>query len=118
MDRDGGNGRDRGNHVVYGHSFALYSTAAYYAATGDPNALNLAIDVYNFLDDYAYDSTYGGYYYTLDDTRKTTDINVHVLEALIEFYQALPTAHYLRPEVESRLSELLAHFHDADDLPL
>jgi mannobiose 2-epimerase len=112
VDRDGSNGRGGGNLLVYGHAFALYGAAAYYAASGEQSALDFAIQVYNFLDDNVYDPTYGGYYITLDDTRKDTNVNVHVLEALIEFYQALPTSHALRSEVADRLEELLACFHD------
>lgn len=114
VDRDGSNGRvgNKGNNLAYGHAFALYGAAAYYAASGEQSALDFAIQVYNFLDDNVYDPTYGGYYITLDDTRKDTNVNVHVLEALIEFYQALPTSHDLYSEVASRLSELLVRFHD------
>ena len=112
VDRDGSNGWGGGNLLVYGHAFALYAAAAYYTASGEQAALDFAIQIYNFLDDNVYDSTYGGYYITFDDTRKDTNVNVHVLEALIELYQALPTSHDLRSEVESRLSELLTRFHD------
>ena len=112
VDRYGNNGSDRGNYIVYGHAFALYGVAAYYAASGEQDALDFAIQIYNFLDDNVYDSTYGGYYRTLDDTSKNTNVNVHMLEALIEFYQALPTSHPLRSEVSSRISELLVRFHD------
>jgi unsaturated rhamnogalacturonyl hydrolase len=114
VDRGGSNGSGGGNYLVYGHAFALYGAAAYYSASGDPDALDFAVDCYNFLDDNLYDNEYGGYYITLDDVdkQKDTNVNVHMLEALIEFYQALPESHGLRSEVASRLSELLACFHD------
>ncbi|MFC1894004.1 AGE family epimerase/isomerase, partial [Chloroflexota bacterium] len=111
VDRDGSD-PGGGDDLVYGHAFALYAAAAYYAASGEPDALAFSILVYNFLEDNVHDSTWGGYYKTLTDTRKDTNVNVHVLEALIELYQALPTSHDLRSEVEDRLSELLVRFHD------
>jgi mannobiose 2-epimerase len=114
VDRDGSNGWGGGNYLVYGHAFALYGAAAYYSASGDTDALDFAVDCYNFLDDNVYDTEYGGYYITLDDVdkQKDTNVNVHMLEALIEFYQALPESHGLRSEVADRSSELLACFHD------
>ena len=63
--------------------------------------MDFAIQVYNFLDGNVHDPTYGGYYITLTDTRKDTNVNLHVIEALIELYQALPMSHDLRPEVET-----------------
>jgi mannose/cellobiose epimerase-like protein (N-acyl-D-glucosamine 2-epimerase family) len=98
VDRDGSNGRMgfKGNYLVYGHAFAIYAAAAYYVASGEQAALDFAIQVYNFLDDNVYDPIYGGYYITLVDTRKDTNVNLHVLEALIELYKALPTSHALR----------------------
>jgi mannobiose 2-epimerase len=113
-DRSGNSGWDSGKEgfVVYGNAFGLYASAAYYALSGDTAALNLAVNAYNYLDDYFYDSQYGGYYLTLSDKRKDTNTNVHMLEALIELYKDLPASHSLRPEVGSRLSQLVARFHD------
>ena len=113
-DRDGSNGRvgNKESLVVYGHAFAIYAVAAYFDASGDPAALDFAVDGYNFLNDYAHDGTHGGHYVTAGNTDKDTNVNLHVLEALIEFYQAMPTSHTLRSEVASRISELLVHLHD------
>jgi len=114
-DRNGSNLRDTGKetYVVYGNAFGLYAAAAYYAASGNGNALTLAINAYNYLDDYFYDSQYGGYYITASDKRKETNTNVHVLEALIELYKDMPATHALRSEVASRISQLLGRFHDS-----
>jgi hypothetical protein len=59
VDRDGSNGWGGGNYLVYGHAFALYGAAAYYSASGDPEALDFAVDCYNFLDDNVYDAQHG-----------------------------------------------------------
>ena len=112
VDRDGSNPRvgNKGAYLVYGNAHALYAAAAYYAASGEAAALDFAVQVYDFLDDYLHDTSYGGYYINLDDLRKDTNVNLHVLEALIEFHQALPAMHNLRPEVASRIGELIACF--------
>jgi cellobiose epimerase len=113
-DRNGSNRRNSGKEsfIVYGNSFGMYAAAAYYAASGDANALTLATNAFTYLDTYFYDTQYGGYYITASDKRKETNTNVHVLEALIELYGALPTSHSLRSTVASRLSQLVARFHD------
>lgn len=113
-DRNGGNPRNSGKetYIVYGNAFGMYAAAAYYALTGDSAGLNLAINAYNYLNTYFWDTQNGGYYITATDKRKETNTNVHALEALIELYNDLPTAHALRPDVGNRLSTLLARFHD------
>jgi len=113
-DRNGSNLRNTGKetYIVYGNAFGMYAAAAYYAASADANALTLATNAFTYLDTYFYDSQYGGYYITASDKRKETNTNVHVLEALIELYNALPTSHSLRSTVGSRLSQLVTRFHD------
>jgi mannobiose 2-epimerase len=112
VDRDGSSPRvgNKGTYLVYGNAHALYAVAAYYTASGESDALDLAVQVYDFLNDYLYDTSNGGYYINLTDMRKDTNVNLHVLEALIEFYQALPEMHNLRPEVASRIGELINCF--------
>ena len=113
-DRDGSNGRvgDKEDLVIYGHAFAIYAAAAYFEASGEPAALDFAVDGYNFLDDYGHDSTYGGYYVTASNTVKDTNVNLHVLEALTALYHVMPTSHTLSQKVASRINELLVHLHD------
>jgi len=113
-DRDGGNGRigNYGSYIVYGNSHALYAASAYYGASGDTDALDFAIDVYQFLNDYAWDTVYGGYYVSGSNTDKDTNVNIHVLEALLELYEALPATHALYTEVEGRIGELVTLLHD------
>jgi len=114
-DRNGSNLRNTGKetYIVYGNAFGMYAAAAYYAAFGDASALTLASNAFNYLDTYFYDPQYGGYYITATDKRKETNTNVHVLEALIELYNAMPTSNSLRATVGSRLSQLVGRFHDS-----
>ena len=115
VDRNGANPRNAGkeSYIVYGNAFGMYAAAAYYAASGDANALTLALNAFNYLDTYFYDPQYGGYYLTASDTRKETNTNVHVLEALIELYNDLPVSNAMRTVVGNRLAELLTRFHDS-----
>ena len=113
-DRNGSNLRNTGKetYIVYGNAFGMYAAAAYYAASGDANALTLASNAFTYLDTYFYDTQYGGYYITATDKRKETNTNVHVLEALIELYNDMPTSNSLRATVGSRLGQLVGLFHD------
>lgn len=89
---------------LYGNAFALYGLAAFYGASGDTAALNLAKRAFRWLDRGAHDGRYGGYFNSL--TRKgepyqpageggaayPKDYNsgIHILEALAELYQVWP----------------------------
>ncbi|HEX7507829.1 MAG TPA: AGE family epimerase/isomerase, partial [Polyangia bacterium] len=114
VDRNGSNPRNTGKeaYIVYGNAFGMYAAAVYYSVTGNASALTLAINAYNYLNTYFWDPQYGGYYLTATDKRKETNTNVHAIEALIELYNDLPASHALRSDVASRLSTLLARFHD------
>ncbi len=114
VDRNGANRRDNGKEgfTGYGNSFGMYAAAAYYAATGDNNALTLATNAFSHIETYFYDPTYGGYTITKTDKRKENNTNVHMLEALVELYSDLPANHSLRATVGSRLSQLITRYHD------
>lgn len=85
---------------LYGNAFAIYGLAAYYAASGEQEALDLAIETFRWLDQGAWDPEYGGYFTNLDrqgrplgvDSRRAKDYNsgIHILEALAELYQVWP----------------------------
>ncbi len=88
------------NKGLYGNAFAIYGLAAYYGASGDQEALDLAIETFRWLDAGAWDPEYGGYYTNLDrqgrplgvDSPRAKDYNsgIHILEALAELYQVWP----------------------------
>lgn len=46
---------------LYGQGFALYGLSEYAIASGDSSATALAQQLFGILEDYAYDSQYGGY---------------------------------------------------------
>jgi len=47
---------------AYGQAFAIFALSEYHMATGDPEALQLAADTFQWLDMHARDTMYGGYY--------------------------------------------------------
>ena len=90
--------------MVYGQAFAIYALAEYHLATGDAEALDLALETYGLLERAARDPDDGGYCeacdrdwkgsvrYALSDVDipcdKSMNTNLHVLEALSSLYRA------------------------------
>lgn len=105
---------------AYGNSFALYALAAYYRATGDTSALNLAIREFHWLEKHSHDPVYKGYYQHMDrdgtpikrpaniDSRAETgykdqNTSIHLLESLTELYAVWPDS-----LLKIRLNEMLS----------
>ncbi len=86
--------------VVYGQSFAIYSLADYYLATGDERGLIYAKKTFDLLQKYCADTLYGGYYENLEDNwipaeggfsagdRKGLDTHLHLMEAFTSLFMA------------------------------
>lgn len=91
------------NKEAYGNAFGIYALAAYYHASGDAAALDLAILAFQWLDKHAHDGEHKGYFQHLqrDGTPVKRDANVastsplgykdqnssiHLLEAFTELY--------------------------------
>jgi len=88
----------------YAQGFGIYGLAAYHRATGDKKALNMAIELFELLEKYAYNKKYGGYLeaYTanwklMEDLRlsekepnekKTMNTHLHILEPYTELYRS------------------------------
>ena len=113
---------------VYGQAFALYAISEYYRATGDPAALDQAIALYRLIEKHAADPADQGYFEAfsrdwspLEDLRlsekdaneqKTTNTNLHVLEAYANLYHAWPDA-ILRRRIILLLGVFTRHIVDA-----
>jgi len=105
--------------IAYGQSYAIYSIIAYHSLTRNPDALELAINTFHWLEEFMYDPVNKGYFSFTDQDRniigrpdytgclngpcmKGINSILHLLEAYIELYKAWPDA-----LLYARLSELL-----------
>jgi len=121
-------GKDKSNpqaaKEAYGNAFAIYALAAYYHASKDTAALNLAKKAFMWLEKHSHDPKYKGYYQILkmDGTPLIRDASVpstsnvgykdqnssiHLLEAFTELYSVWPD-----PLVRERLQEMLFLIRD------
>jgi len=109
----------RPNKHMYGQAFGLYSLSEYAMASKSQEALNLARRMFRLMEEHAHDRDYGGYNelflpdwspptraehaylgYGLDVKRMNT--HLHMLEALITYYEATKD-----PLGKERLTELV-----------
>ena len=117
-----------GFHLTYANAFALYALAEYAKINPDPGVLAWVEKVFNWLEEQAYDADKGGYFNlvfldkTLEAQAQAGEANVgwgggqwkgqntsiHILEALMNVFQVLPTA-----EVKTRLAEMLQVVRDS-----
>jgi cellobiose epimerase len=115
--------------TAYGNSFGIYALAAYYAASGDINALELAKKAFLWLENHSYDHEKQGYFQSLTregtprtrtkDTPIKTELgykdqnsSIHLLEAFTELYQVWPD-----PLLRERLEEMLYLIRDRITTP-
>jgi cellobiose epimerase len=117
---------------VYGIAFVLYAASQVYEVTHDDRAIQVARDVFQWLERYAFDPEYGGYHeaFTRDGKAisqwdpkapiakrtdrlgiyygfKTMNSHIHLLEALAAFHKVEKS-----PRAKQRLEEILAIVRD------
>ncbi len=119
---------------IYGEAFCCYGLCEYAAAIKElrqdvlsEEAMNYALDIYNFLEKYAFDSKDGGYLEACSQNWSPTDdmilspkdmncpksmnTNLHVMEAYTNLYRTLPVvfsdAKAIRAEVGDSLAALV-----------
>lgn len=117
---------------LYGEAFALYALSACYEATGEKQALNLARQLFQWLETHSHDAQNGGYVEALsrdgkpilpqgpmtpDNARfagggfilgyKSMNAHIHMLEALCALHRV-----WKDPTVHARLGEMLAIVRD------
>ncbi len=105
---------------MYGQSFALYALSEYYAASKDPQALDLASRLFALFERHAHDPRYGGYiesfnqdwstppageigYMQVPPDMKLMNTHLHLLESMTAYYRASHS-----PVAQDRLIELVA----------
>ncbi len=119
-----GNVKDTTGKMTYGNAFGIYASAAWYRASGDTNALNLAKICFWWLEKNCHDPIYKGYYQDLlpDGTPikrtaavpstssvgyKDQNTSIHLLEAFTELYDVWPDS-----LLRERLHEMLLLIRD------
>src|SRR5436190_4988843 len=115
---------DNSEKTTYGNAFGIYALAAWFKASGDTNALDLARNCFLWLEKHCHDPVYKGYYQNLqlDGTplKRTTatpststvgykdqNSSIHLLEAFTELYGIWPD-----PLLKERLKEMLLLIRD------
>ncbi|WP_276502504.1 AGE family epimerase/isomerase [Terrimonas pollutisoli] len=123
-----GNLKDSSAKTAYGNAFGIYASAAWYKASGDKAALQLAKDCFQWLEK-AHDPVYKGYYQDLlpDGTPikrtavvpstsslgyKDQNSSIHLLEAFTELYSVWPNE-----LLQQRLKEMLYLVRDVITTP-
>jgi mannobiose 2-epimerase len=108
---------------IYGQAFTVYSLAEFRRATGDPDALAKALQIYEAIESASYDALHRGYFETYErdwtlaqdqrlskvdmDAKKSMNTHLHLLEA----YANLLRCHN-HTALRTRLKELIHVFLD------
>jgi cellobiose epimerase len=107
---------------IYGHAFAIYALSAYYEATQDGNALDLALSAFELIEKHAHLGSFQYHEEFKRDWSKkdneqlsahgvdhpyTTNTLLHLMEAYTKLYQASGI-----PLVKQRIQELIHGFKD------
>ena len=108
---------------VYGQAFCIYGLAAYVAATGNEEALQLAKSIFLKVEEYSFDKINGGYieaftadWKAIEDLRlseqdanekKTMNTHLHLVEAYAALYKVWPD-----PLLLQKTRQLLTVFED------
>ncbi|MBN1302448.1 MAG: AGE family epimerase/isomerase [Melioribacteraceae bacterium] len=113
---------------TYGNAFAVYGLAALFAETANKEVLDFAQKIYYWIEEYAYDPEFGGYFQFLTADNEIFNINskyktkasdavevgykdqnssIHLLEAYTELYHV-----WKDPGLKKQLSALLRLIRD------
>jgi mannobiose 2-epimerase len=106
---------------IYALAFCIYGLSEYYAASQNKQALNTALQLYESIEEYSYDTLMKGYLEAFtrewgepEDLRlsekdanekKTMNTHLHVIEAYANLYKV-----YSKPDLKNKIIELLELF--------
>ncbi len=106
--------------ILYGHSFAMYALSEYTLATGDDRGITYACKVFDLIQKYCTETTYGGYWemferdWTLCGSgsqggdRKTLDVHMHLMEAFTTLFECSQETIHKR-KLQEIIDILLVH---------
>ena len=116
-----------GRKQIYGQGFAIYGLAEYYRASGDPESLQRAIQLFELIEKHSFDATHGGYleardrdWQPLADLRlsakdanepKSMNTHLHIIEPYTNLYRVWPDAR-LAQQIEGLLRVFIDHISD------
>lgn len=108
---------------IYGLGFALYGLSEYHRATGDAEALEYAIRLFESIEEHSFDHRQNGYYEAFDrawneisdmrlsekdaNERKTMNTHLHILEPYTNLYRV-----WKDPRLKKQLANLVNVFVD------
>ncbi len=113
---------------IYAQAFAIYALAEYFSATKLYEALNLAKEIFNKIEEFAFENKYGGYYDACNrdwslaenmqlgegdmNAPKTMNTNLHILEAYTNLLRNW-NDYNLRSQLKSLINVTKKHIIDA-----
>lgn len=114
---------------IYALAFAIYGLTEYFKASGNREALDYALQLYETIEEYSFDAEKSGYFEAftrtwqpLDDLRlsekdanekKTMNTHLHILEAYTNLYSIWPDEN-LKDQIIKLLNNFSDHLIDAE----